>query len=130
MAVIGGATWLFFGSDVFRPAAHTAAAATPVRQSMPVANVQLIEHDLDSSDRQQQAMAVAPDVREGYLQQTQPMFSPGTTVKLEPQTFQENGNAAAVVASTSVGEVFILHLIHSNNTWLITYTEAVKCSDC
>jgi hypothetical protein len=71
--------------------------------SMPQANIRLIGRALDSSKLQTQAVAFAPQAREGFLQQNQPMLPTGVTLALAPATFEAGGNVDATKATTSNG---------------------------
>lgn len=130
VVVSGILLWLFLAGGSSAPVAlkgvNAGASAAP-RQTMPSADVQHIQHDLDNAALPTQADAVATEWRDAFLQGGQPMLPADTDVTIKPDTFRARGDTATVVATTSAGESYTLHLVHEVvdgvAQWRILYTD-------
>jgi hypothetical protein len=96
--------------------------------TMPAADAKSLEQKVNSSSKKSQAEALASDVRDAFLDSGKSLHPKGVTFQIQTGTFVQNQNAAAVLASSSDGKKYVLHLVRTRSTtpWLILYTEEIK----
>lgn len=128
LATIGGAAW-WFALRPDAPYALNRGEGTTTTKQLTQDEVQRFESALSSGDRKQQASVMTPELRTAYLAQDQTLLPRGGAIRLQPDTFTVNGNAATVDASftapggASTDYTLVLVRTDTDSPWLLVNTE-------
>lgn len=122
--------WLMSGSAKNESANSNKTSNQPSASNMQMSadDESRFESALNSTDRNQQASIMTPELNAAYLAQNQSMLPDGGKVDLRPDTMTSSGNAAYVQADITAGGAtneYWLTLVRTDETspWLLVNTE-------
>ena len=109
-----------------RPRLHTAPELRPRAVTMPAA-IPAVVNAVTSPDPAVRAAAIAPDTLQSLgTQASQPFYPAGTSLRADPSTWRQYGNAVATMTATAVSKggsvTQQLVFLNSDNGWLLSMT--------